>query len=110
MPGRGLGIGRWTYARWESEMTIGVHCRPRIIAFLGYSPLPEPRSLAEAVRRDRMSLGLRGWRWRDSSRRRCRPGPGVAPAIRIRRGGLAASKVRLEPSATQTQGELTVKR
>ena len=57
--GRHLGIGPWTYSRWESgETTIEVHYYPRIIAFLGYNPLPEPRSLAEAVRRERMARGL----------------------------------------------------
>jgi len=57
--GRHLGIGPWTYARWESgAMTIEVHYYPRIIAFLGYNPLPEPASLAEAVRRERKSQGL----------------------------------------------------
>ena len=42
-------------------MTIEVHYYPAIIAFLGYNPLPEPRSLAEAVRRARMSQGLPRW-------------------------------------------------
>ena len=57
--GRRLGIGPWTYTRWESaEMTIEVHYYPRIIAFLGYNPLPAPTSLAEAVRRERMTRGL----------------------------------------------------
>ena len=60
--GRRLGIGPWTYTRWESGgMTIEVHDYPRIIAFLGYNPLPEPRSIAEAVRRERMSQGLPRW-------------------------------------------------
>ena len=39
-------------------MTIEVHYYPRIFAFLGYNPLPEPRSVAEAVRRERMTRGL----------------------------------------------------
>jgi transcriptional regulator with XRE-family HTH domain len=57
--GRLLGIGPWTYTRWESGgMTIEVHYDPRIIAFLGYNPLPEPTCLADAVRRERMSRGL----------------------------------------------------
>ena len=42
-------------------MTIEVHYYPPIIAFLGYNPLPEPTSLAEAVRRERMSQGLPRW-------------------------------------------------
>jgi hypothetical protein len=57
--GRRLGIGPWRYTRWESgEMDIEAHYFPTIIAFLGYNPLPEPSSLAEAVRRERMSQGL----------------------------------------------------
>ena len=60
--GRRLGIGPWTYTRWESgKMTIEVHYYPRIIGFLGYNPLPEPSSIAEAVRRARMSQGLPRW-------------------------------------------------
>jgi len=60
--GRRLGIGPWTYTRWESgEMTIEVHYYPGIISFLGYNPLPEPRSLGEAVRRERMARGLPRW-------------------------------------------------
>jgi transcriptional regulator with XRE-family HTH domain len=60
--GRRLGIRPWTYSRWESGgMNIEVHYYPHIIAFLGYNPLPEPRSLAEAVRRERMSHGLPRW-------------------------------------------------
>jgi hypothetical protein len=42
-------------------MTIEVHYYPGIIAFLGYNPLPEATSLAEAVRRERMSRGLPRW-------------------------------------------------
>jgi transcriptional regulator with XRE-family HTH domain len=57
--GRRLGIGPWTYTRWErSEITIEVHYYPRIISFLGYNPLPEPASFEEAVLRERTSRGL----------------------------------------------------
>ena len=60
--GRRLGIGPWTYTRWETGgMTIEVHYYPDIISFIGYNPLPEPTSLAEAVRRERMSQGLPRW-------------------------------------------------
>jgi transcriptional regulator with XRE-family HTH domain len=60
--GRRLGIGPWTYTRWErGEMTIEVHYYPAIIEFLDYNPLPAPKSLAEAVRRERMSQGLARW-------------------------------------------------
>ena len=57
--GRRLGIGPWTYTRWESgEMTIEVRYYPRIISFLGYHPLPRPTSFEEAVWRERTSRGL----------------------------------------------------
>ena len=39
-------------------MTIEVHYYPRIIALLGYNPLPEPTTFEEAVRRESMSRGL----------------------------------------------------
>ena len=60
--GRRLGIGPWTYTRWVSgQMTIKVHYYPARIVFLGYNPLPEARSIAEAVRRERMTRGLPRW-------------------------------------------------
>jgi len=39
-------------------MLVQVRYYPRIIRFLGYNPLPEPRTLGEAVRRERLSRGL----------------------------------------------------
>ena len=57
--GRRLGIGPWTYTRWESgEMAIQTHYYPRIIALLGYNPLPKPTSIGRAVHRARVSRGL----------------------------------------------------
>jgi len=44
---------------WEKNRTrIAVRFYPVLIAFLGYNPLPEPRTRGEAVRRQRMTLGL----------------------------------------------------
>ena len=57
--GERLGIGPWTYGRWEGgERTVRVRYYPAIIRFLDYDPLPEPRSLAEAIRYERMRRGL----------------------------------------------------
>jgi hypothetical protein len=39
---------------------LEVHYYPTIISFLGYNLLAEPSSLAEAVRRERMSRGIPG--------------------------------------------------
>lgn len=44
---------------WEKNRTrVAVRFYPALIAFLGYNPLPEPRTRGEAVRRQRMTLGL----------------------------------------------------
>ena len=39
-------------------MTIPVRFYPRIIRYLGYNPLPEPKTFGETVRRERMTRGL----------------------------------------------------
>lgn len=48
-----------TIRNWEKGWTqIDVRFYPAIIEFLGYNPLPEARTLGEAVRRQRLALGL----------------------------------------------------
>jgi transcriptional regulator with XRE-family HTH domain len=39
-------------------MTIPVRFYPGIIDFLGYNPIPEPKTRGEMVQRERMSRGL----------------------------------------------------
>jgi len=58
--GAQLGVGPWTYTRWESgTMDIQVRYFPAIIGFLRYNPLPEPASFGEVVSRERKGKGLR---------------------------------------------------
>jgi hypothetical protein len=56
--GRRLGIGPWTYTRWErGKMTIEVHYYARIIVFLGYSRMLDVVRVARAW--DGMASGKR---------------------------------------------------
>lgn len=49
-----------TVKHWErgNHLNVLPAQYPGIIAFLGYNPMPEPRSLGQAIRRERLS---RGW-------------------------------------------------
>jgi transcriptional regulator with XRE-family HTH domain len=54
-----LGVSESTIVDWErGKYPASVRCYPAIIAFLGYNPLPEPRSRGQAIRRARLSRGL----------------------------------------------------
>lgn len=54
-----LGTNPWNLRNWETgRHAIAIRFFPAIIAFLGYNPLPEPRTRGEAVRRERV---IRGW-------------------------------------------------
>ena len=54
-----MGLDPESLENWEKNRTrIAVRFYPVLIAFLGYNPLPEPRTRGEAVRRQRMTLGL----------------------------------------------------
>ena len=54
-----MGLDPESLKNWERNQTrIAVRFYPALIAFLGYNPLPEPRTRGEAVRRRRMTLGL----------------------------------------------------
>jgi ribosome-binding protein aMBF1 (putative translation factor) len=45
---------------WEEHLKSRIEIRfyPAILAFLGYNPLPEPKTPGEEMRRKRRSLGL----------------------------------------------------
>jgi transcriptional regulator with XRE-family HTH domain len=54
-----IGVTKEVIHNWETghaEPAVGHY--PVLIEFLGYSPLPEPKTRGQAVRRERMS---RGW-------------------------------------------------
>ena len=54
-----LGVNAWTYLKWEHDRTIPeAPYMPRVIAFLGYSPDPEPTTLPERLVIKRRTLGL----------------------------------------------------
>ena len=54
-----MGLDPESLENWEKNRTqIAVRFYPALIAFLGYNPLPEGRTKGEAVRRQRMTLGL----------------------------------------------------
>jgi hypothetical protein len=54
-----MGLDPDSLENWEKNRTrIAVRFYPSLIAFLGYNPLPEPRTRGEAVRRQRVTLGL----------------------------------------------------
>jgi len=54
-----MGLDPESLENWERNRTrIAVRFYPALIAFLGYNPLPEARTRGEAVRRQRMTLGL----------------------------------------------------
>lgn len=55
-----LGTNGWTIKHWEEHLKLRIELRffPRIVAFLGYNPLPPPRTRGEAIKRERTA---RGW-------------------------------------------------
>lgn len=54
-----LGVDPDSVRNWEAGRTfIEVRYYPELIAFLGYNPLPQPRTPGEAIRRERMSRGM----------------------------------------------------
>jgi transcriptional regulator with XRE-family HTH domain len=53
-----LGTDEWSIINWEKGRTVPkVYRLPAIICFLGYNPLPEPRSLPERLVAKRFELG-----------------------------------------------------
>lgn len=68
-----IGVDTATVTNWELGHTEpGERFIPALIAFLGYSPLPQPESLGQAVRIGRLA---RGW-----SHKRLASEAGVDPA------------------------------
>jgi DNA-binding XRE family transcriptional regulator len=54
-----LGTNDWTMKHWEEHLKLRIEIRfyPAIFAFLGYSPLPEPKTRGQAIRRGRHTQG-----------------------------------------------------
>jgi transcriptional regulator with XRE-family HTH domain len=64
--GKLFGTGEWSIINWEKGRTVPkVYRLPSIIRFLGYNPLPEPRSLPERLVAKRLE---RGWSRKVASR------------------------------------------
>jgi transcriptional regulator with XRE-family HTH domain len=64
--GKLLGTGGWSIINWEKGRTVpAVYRLPAIIYFLGYSPVPEPRTIAERLLAKRLE---RGWSRKIASR------------------------------------------
>ena len=56
---RDLGVSQSTLIAWETNRATPSVCfLPRIIAFLGYDPYPEPQTLGERIVAKRRRLGL----------------------------------------------------
>jgi transcriptional regulator with XRE-family HTH domain len=54
-----MGMDHFTLLTWEkNQATPSVRMLPRIIAFLGYDPHPEPATLGERIASKRRFLGL----------------------------------------------------
>ena len=54
-----LGVGQFTYMTWEKDQKFPtVRYFPAIVSFVGYDPLPQPRTDGERMRRRRWLLGL----------------------------------------------------
>ena len=61
-----LGISPWTYLSWEGDRKRPmVSMLPRLIAFLGYDPNPQPSTLGEEIAARRRQLGLSQERFAD---------------------------------------------
>jgi DNA-binding transcriptional regulator YiaG len=56
--GKLLATDEWSVINWEKGRTVPkVYRLPSIIRFLGYNPLPEPRTIAERLVAKRLELG-----------------------------------------------------
>jgi transcriptional regulator with XRE-family HTH domain len=56
---RDLGVSVSTLIAWETNRaTPGVRFLPRIIAYFGYDPYPEPQTIEEQIVAKRRRLGL----------------------------------------------------
>ena len=55
-----LETNGWTMKHWEEHLKSRIEIRfyRAILAFLGYNPLPEPKTRGQAIRRERYA---RGW-------------------------------------------------
>jgi DNA-binding XRE family transcriptional regulator len=54
-----LGSNHWTYSGWETDRVTPPMCFwPKIIAFLGYDPRPEPKTLGERIKAKYRELGM----------------------------------------------------
>ena len=54
-----IGVNPESLKNWEggkTEPAVGFY--PRLIAYLGYNPLPEGQSRGQRIRRERISCGL----------------------------------------------------
>ena len=64
--GKLLGTDEWSVINWEKGRTAPkVYRLPTIIRFLGYNPLPQPRTIAERLVAKRLE---RGWTRKAASR------------------------------------------
>ena len=57
---RHLRTNAWTIKHWEEHLKsrIGIRFYHTIFAFLGYNPLPDPKTPGEEIRRQRLTRGL----------------------------------------------------
>jgi transcriptional regulator with XRE-family HTH domain len=54
-----LGVSVSTILNWERNRTkVATRSRPKVVAFLGYDPSPEPETLSARIRRVREQEGL----------------------------------------------------
>ena len=54
-----IGVDKTTIENWEqSRSNPNLRAWPAVLEFLGYNPLPEGRTIGEALRRHRWTLGL----------------------------------------------------
>jgi transcriptional regulator with XRE-family HTH domain len=64
--GKLFGTDEWSIINWEKARTVPkVYRLPTIIRFLGYNPLPEPRTVSERLVANRLE---RGWSRKAASR------------------------------------------
>lgn len=54
-----LGVSVMTIGNWEgNHTTVATRLLPKVVAFLGYDPSPEPETLPERIQRARERQGL----------------------------------------------------
>jgi DNA-binding transcriptional regulator YiaG len=54
-----LGVGKSTIVNWEmGHARVAVWHLPRVVAFLGYDPMPEPATFGERIRAARRRQGI----------------------------------------------------